>query len=101
MSIRGAARHVNFNIVIHIDGNRATAKSDFVTCARDATGVYKADVPEAIWGRYDDVFEKVDGKWRFVSRVDTVDNPERAAKIWERMRKNAEVHANRSADLYK
>jgi len=101
VSIRGAARHVNFNIAIQIDGNRATAKSDFVTCARDATGVYKADIPEAIWGRYDDVFEKVDGKWRFVSRVDTVDNPERASKIWERMRTNAVVHAERSADLYK
>ncbi len=101
VSIRGAARHVNFNIAIHIDGNKATAKSDFVTVARDPTGVLKADIPEALWGRYDDVFEKVDGKWRFVSRVDTMDNEEMAVKVWDRMRANAGVHMERSADLYK
>jgi len=101
VTIRRAACHVNFNIVINIDGNRATALSDFVTTARDATGVLKADIPEALWGRYDDVFEKVDGKWRWVSRVDIVDNEEAAQKIWARMRANAVVHSKRSADLYK
>ena len=101
VSIRKAAKHLNFNVAIQINGNRATAKSDFVTCARDAFGVLKADIPEAVWGRYDDVFEKVDGKWRWISRVDTLDNEEIAQKIWEQMRVNAEVHSNRSADLYK
>jgi hypothetical protein len=101
VSIRGAAKHVNFNIAISVDGNRASAVSDFVTVARDPTGRFKADIPEALWGRYEDTFEKVDGKWRFSSRVDSVDNAEAAAKVWERMRLNASVHANRSADLYK
>jgi hypothetical protein len=101
VSIRRAAKHINFNIVIRIEGDRATASSDFITAARDATGVMKADIPEVLWGRYHDVFERIDGKWWFISRVDEVDNEEAARKIWERMRANASVHAKRSADLYK
>lgn len=101
VSVRGGVRHVNFNIAIHVNGDRATAKSDFVTVARDATGVLKADSPEAVWGRYDDEFQKIDGAWRFVSRVDTLDNEEAAVRTWDRMRANAAVHVKRSADLYK
>lgn len=101
VTVRGGVRHVNFNIAIHIDGDKATAKSDFVTVARDVTGVLKADNPESVWGRYDDEFEKVNGKWRFVARVDTLDNDEAAVKIWDWMRKNAAVYIERSVDLYK
>jgi hypothetical protein len=100
-SIRKGVRHVNFNIAIHVKGDSATAKSDFVTVARDATGVLKVDNPESVWGRYDDTLKKIDGRWWFIDRVVTLDNEQAAINVWNWNRKTAAVHVERSADLYK
>jgi hypothetical protein len=99
-SVRNGVRHVNFNIAIHVDGEAATAKSDFVTVARDVTGMLKVDNPESVWGRYDDTLAKIDGRWWFVDRVVTLDNPEMTVTVWNWMRKNAAVYVERSSDLY-
>jgi hypothetical protein len=100
-SIRKGCRHLIFNIAIHVNGNKATAKSDFVTIARDATGTLKIDNPESVWGRYDDTLNKIDGRWWFGDRVVTLDNDAAAINVWNWNRKNAEVYVERKADLYK
>ena len=99
-SIRKGVKHINFNIAIRVDGDNATAKSDFVTVARDAAGVLKVDNPESVWGRYDDVLKRIDGKWWFIDRVVTLDNDEAAIRAWNWNRKNAEVYLARKSDLY-
>jgi hypothetical protein len=100
-SIRKGVRHLIFNIAIHVDGENATAKSDFVTIARDATGTLKIDSPESVWGRYDDTLKKINGRWWFVDRVVTLDNDAAVIQVWTWNRKNAEVYLERKPDLYK
>ena len=99
-SIRKGVKHINFNIAIHVNGDNATAKSDFVTVARDAAGILKVDNPESVWGRYDDVLKRIGGKWWFIDRVVTLDNDEAAIRAWNWNRKNAGVYLARKPDLY-
>ena len=100
-SVRKGTKHIIFNIAIHVAGDRATSKSDFVTVARDSTGVLKVDNPESVWGRYEDTLKKIDGKWWFGDRVVTLDNDNAAITVWNWNRKNAAVYLSRSNDLYK
>jgi hypothetical protein len=99
-SVRRGTRHIVFNVDLQIEGDRATAKSDFITVPRDATGTFKVDSPESVWGRYDDAFERIDGSWCFRERVVTVDNETQMVAAWAWMRKNAAVYVERSEELY-
>lgn len=58
-------KHVITNVIVEIAGDRATARSAFT--------VFQArpDFPlqAIICGRYEDVFERVDGAWRFADRL--------------------------------
>jgi 3-phenylpropionate/cinnamic acid dioxygenase small subunit len=61
---KGKNFHVMSNIVIDIQGDRATAKSIFI--------FYKmaGSKPEAaVAGRYEDVLIREDGNWRFLQRT--------------------------------
>ena len=100
-SVRRGTRHVVFNVFIEIDGDRATAVSDFITVPRDATRTFKVDSPEAVWGRYDDVFVRIDGTWWFSERVVTVDNEAQMVAAWDWMREQASVYVERSDELYR
>jgi hypothetical protein len=100
-SIRKGVKHLIFNISIHVRGDAATAKSDFVTISRDGTGTLKIDSPESVWGRYDDVLKKIEGRWWFIDRVVTLDNDAAVIQVWNWNRKNAEVYLERKPDLYK
>ena len=99
-SVRRGTRHVIFNVFIEVDGDRAHAASDFITVPRDPTGQLKVDSPEAVWGRYDDVFTKIDGRWWFTERVVTVDNESQMVATWAWMREHAAVYVERREDLY-
>jgi 3-phenylpropionate/cinnamic acid dioxygenase small subunit len=60
-----ATKHVVTNVVVEVDDDRATARSYFT--------VFQArpDFPlqAVICGRYEDVFDRVDGAWRFADRL--------------------------------
>jgi hypothetical protein len=99
-SVRRGTRHVVFNQLVEVDGERATARSDFITVPRDPTGVLKVDSPEAVWGRYDDTFTRREGRWWFEARVVTVDNEAQMVATWAWMREHAAVYVERREDLY-
>jgi uncharacterized protein (TIGR02246 family) len=66
-------RHVLTNVEIDLDGDRATARSQFTLVAR-APG----DVPTtALQGHYEDRLVREDGRWRFADREAHVDIPDR------------------------
>jgi uncharacterized protein (TIGR02246 family) len=57
--------HLITNIEISIDGDRATGYSRWTVMSRN-----EADQPYArVSGRYDDVFIREDGQWKFLSRA--------------------------------
>jgi uncharacterized protein (TIGR02246 family) len=56
--------HVITNVKIDVDGDRASGYSRWTVMSRD-----DEDRPLVrLTGRYDDVFERVDGQWKFQSR---------------------------------
>ena len=63
--------HVMTNIVIHVDGDRATAQSKwtFFNKGQDNKPV------ATLSGHYDDAFTREDGRWKFLSRVALHDIP--------------------------
>jgi 3-phenylpropionate/cinnamic acid dioxygenase small subunit len=58
-------RHLTTNPVIEVDGDSARCRSSFAVLQQVGDG---ALAPVAA-GRYDDLFERVDGRWRFAVRV--------------------------------
>ena len=56
-------KHLTTNAVIDVDGDRATARSDFAFF-RFVDGIFTATVG----GRYHDEFVRTDGRWRFARR---------------------------------
>jgi hypothetical protein len=58
-------KHVTTNTVIEVDGERASAATDFVYVGRDG------DEPLRVMnaGRYQDTLVNVDGRWLFTSRT--------------------------------
>ena len=99
-SVRGGTRHVNFNHSVVVEGDRAHSRSDYATVARDVPGSLKFDNPETVWGRYEDEFQKIDGRWCFKARVAHVDDEAAVNRVWDFMRKNAAVFLARSDELY-
>ena len=63
--------HLLTNIVIHLDGNRATVWSRIVYMVRN-----KDNRPEpAMGGHYDDVVVREEGRWKFLRRVVMMEIP--------------------------
>ena len=63
--------HLLTNIVIHVNGNQATAWSRIVYMVRN-----KDDKPTpAMGGHYDDVLTREDGHWKFLRRVVMMEIP--------------------------
>jgi uncharacterized protein (TIGR02246 family) len=63
--------HLLTNIIIHLDGDRATAWSRIVYMARN-----KDDKPApAMGGHYDDTLIREDGHWKFLRRVVMMEIP--------------------------
>ena len=64
-------RHLTTNLLLDIDeaGDAATARSYFVVFQ----ATEKLPFQPIVGGRYHDVFERVDGQWRFAERVVHVD----------------------------
>lgn len=56
-------KHYITNIIIRMDGNRATATSDYLVVRESETGLLPV-----MGGRYKDAFVKVDGTWRFARK---------------------------------
>src|SRR5262249_40449375 len=65
----GRTKHIASNSIIKIDGDTATALSDFVTVEATPTGgiVMRG-------GKYDDEFKKIDGVW-LISRKQNHSGP--------------------------
>jgi hypothetical protein len=63
--------HMMTNIVIHVDGNRATAQSKWTFFSR---GPDNKPVP-TLSGHYEDSLVREDGTWKFLSRVALHDIP--------------------------
>jgi hypothetical protein len=57
-------RHVNTNVLIDLDGDRATSRCYFTVLQQTPT----LPLQPIATGRYVDSFEHVDGRWRFASR---------------------------------
>lgn len=70
--------HLMTNCVIHIEGDRASATSRWTNFGRTDDNKL---VPR-LAGRYEDVFVREDGKWKFLSRLAPRDipNPETPAE---------------------
>jgi SnoaL-like domain len=70
--------HLMTNCVIHLDGDRATATSRWTNFGRADDNKL---VPR-LAGRYEDVFVRENGKWKFLSRLAPRDipNPETPAE---------------------
>jgi len=70
--------HLMTNCVIHLDGDRATATSRWTNFGRTEDNKL---VPR-LAGRYEDVFVRENGKWKFLSRLAPRDipNPETPAE---------------------
>jgi 3-phenylpropionate/cinnamic acid dioxygenase small subunit len=63
--------HVISNISIHVDGDRATGYSKYTVVSRN-----EKDEPFVrVAGRYEDVFIREDGQWKFLSRMAHRDIP--------------------------
>jgi hypothetical protein len=63
--------HLMTNILIHLDGDRATAESKLVFMYRS-----KDDKPVPVMGgHYDDTLIREDGHWKFLRRVVMMDIP--------------------------
>jgi ketosteroid isomerase-like protein len=66
-----ATRHLTTNLIVHVadDLRTAQAKSYFTVIQG------RSDFPQqpVIAGRYHDGFERVDGRWRFVTRHEFID----------------------------
>lgn len=58
-------KHLVTNVTIDVAGNRATARSSF-TVLQACPGF---PLQPVVCGRYEDVFERVDGAWRFADRL--------------------------------
>jgi ketosteroid isomerase-like protein len=58
-------KHVTTNVVVAVDGDTATASSDFTYLARDGDG----PLAPVTLGRYTDHFVRQDARWRFSSRT--------------------------------
>jgi SnoaL-like domain len=63
--------HLMTNIVIHVDGDRATAQSKWTFFTK---GPDKKPVPN-LSGHYEDSLIREDGQWKFLSRVALHDIP--------------------------
>ena len=57
-------RHVTSNLIIEIEGDRATCRSYYTVFQQTD----KIPLQPIISGRYHDAFERVDGAWRFTKR---------------------------------
>jgi len=70
--------HLMTNCVVHLDGDRATATSRWTNFGRTEDNKL---VPR-LAGRYEDVFVRENGKWKFLSRLAPRDipNPETPAE---------------------
>jgi hypothetical protein len=70
--------HLMTNCVIHIEGDRATATSRWTNFGRTDDN----KLLPRLAGRYEDVFVREDGKWKFLSRLAPRDipNPETPAE---------------------
>jgi ketosteroid isomerase-like protein len=56
-------RHFTSNLIVDVDGNKATAASDFICIVPDDPH------PRIVFlGRYLDELERIDGEWRFSRR---------------------------------
>jgi hypothetical protein len=58
------SKHLALNNIIDVDGDTASAWSDFIVVQSGPAG---GTIARA--GRYEDTFAKVDGSWRFARRV--------------------------------
>lgn len=56
-------KHYITNIIIRLDGEQATATSDYLVVREGATGLLPV-----MGGRYKDAFAKVEGGWRFARK---------------------------------
>ena len=56
-------KHYITNIIIRLDGDRATATSDYLVVREGETGLLPV-----MGGRYKDAFVKADGAWRFARK---------------------------------
>lgn len=58
-------KHVTTNVIVEVDGDRATARSYFTVFQQTDT----LPLQPIIAGRYHDRFERHDGRWRFADRL--------------------------------
>jgi ketosteroid isomerase-like protein len=87
-----SGKHINLNSVIEVDGDRATAITDYLYVHKDAGGDYSfATDPGPHFGRYHDVLAKVAGTWRFAVREVRVYDEELVVGIIDE--KTAAFHA--------
>ncbi|MGE0768916.1 MAG: nuclear transport factor 2 family protein [Hyphomicrobiaceae bacterium] len=56
-------KHYITNIIVHLDGDRATATSDYLVVRESETGLLPV-----MGGRYNDSFVKSAGQWRFARK---------------------------------
>ena len=63
--------HLMTNLVIHVDGDRATARSKWTFFTKSADN---KPVP-TLSGHYQDTLIREDGQWKFLSRVALHDIP--------------------------
>jgi 3-phenylpropionate/cinnamic acid dioxygenase small subunit len=56
-------KHITANAVVEVDGDTASARSDFLFAHQGENGLAVTAA-----GRYRDTFARVDGQWRFTER---------------------------------
>jgi 3-phenylpropionate/cinnamic acid dioxygenase small subunit len=57
-------QHQITNVIVHVTGGRATARSCFTVLQVTGQGLHPV-----LAGEYHDQFERVDGAWRFTERI--------------------------------
>jgi 3-phenylpropionate/cinnamic acid dioxygenase small subunit len=62
-------RHVTSNLIVELDGDAATCRS----CYTVFQAVPGLPLQPIITGRYEDRFERTDGRWRFADRMILMD----------------------------